>query len=115
LEIKATFRKPENGCGIMNILRFHKEGQAKPFWNGVLNPYGPFLTLKEITKNKNNAGFALCSFAKQGNDDVWNEGQRQGYLWMCEHYKLLYQSTVRNNANTGNQFFFCVFDLRSKV
>lgn len=36
------------------------------------------------------------------------------YLKTTRTYKLVYQSPVRVNKNTNHQFFFCIFDLRSK-
>lgn len=35
------------------------------------------------------------------------------YKEMCEKYKLVYQTPVRVNRNSGRPFFFAVWDLRS--
>lgn len=32
------------------------------------------------------------------------------YEKLTKRYKLIYQSPVRINTNSGNQFFFCIFD-----
>lgn len=37
---------------------------------------------------------------------------REAYVQFCRSYKLLYQSPVRVNDNSGNNFFFAVFDTR---
>lgn len=34
------------------------------------------------------------------------------YQAACIKYKLVYQSPVRRNKNSGNDFFFCIFDAR---
>ena len=34
----------------------------------------------------------------------------KAYKQLCEKYTLIYQSPVRTNRNTYNQFFFCIFD-----
>lgn len=33
---------------------------------------------------------------------------------LMKEYLLIYQSEVRTNENTGNDFFFCIFDTRNK-
>ncbi len=35
---------------------------------------------------------------------------KQAYEELCEKYTLVYQSPVRLNINSGNDFFFCIFD-----
>lgn len=34
----------------------------------------------------------------------------EAYELLCNKYKLVYQSPVRRNENSGNNFFFCIFD-----
>lgn len=34
------------------------------------------------------------------------------YEKLCKHQTLVYQSPVRCNRNSGNMFFFCIFDQR---
>jgi hypothetical protein len=35
---------------------------------------------------------------------------KEVYEKCCESFTLIYQSPVRINRNSGNEFFFCVFD-----
>lgn len=39
-----------------------------------------------------------------------NNECREAYDEMCGKYKLIYQSPVRLNRNSGKDFFFCIFD-----
>lgn len=34
------------------------------------------------------------------------------YNTLCKKFKLVYQSPVRENRNSGNDFFFCIWDAR---
>lgn len=56
-------------------------------------------------KYKKGAGFALAGF-------VNDEACRMAYHIMAKRFKLMFQSPVRVNSNTGNRFFFCVYDTR---
>lgn len=39
-----------------------------------------------------------------------NDTCKAAYEEMCEKYTLVYQSPIRRNKNSGNMFFFCIFD-----
>jgi hypothetical protein len=41
---------------------------------------------------------------------VDNRDSRKAYEYLVSKYKLLYQSPVKNNDNSGNDLFLCVFD-----
>lgn len=45
----------------------------------------------------------LCGFIDRARD-------RQLYKELTARHKLLYQSEVRYNRNSGNRVFFCIFD-----
>jgi hypothetical protein len=42
-----------------------------------------------------------------------NQVCRGAYEQLKEHYNIVYQSPVRVNANSGNLFFFCVYDTQT--
>lgn len=111
MKIKAKFSKPENGCGVVNLCRFHTIPQ--PNWENFPDIYGPFDFLNCIKKQTANAGWAFCAFS-DGVNSQWVSDQKLAYEWMSKNCKLVYQSPVRINKNTGNDFFFCIFDIRSK-
>lgn len=35
---------------------------------------------------------------------------REVYTWLCANYKMVYCSPVRKNDNSGNNFFYALFD-----
>lgn len=39
---------------------------------------------------------------------------RRAYEVLCDRFPMTYQSPVRQNTNTFNDFFFCVFDREGK-
>lgn len=40
---------------------------------------------------------------------------RDAYTTLSKKWKLVYQSEVRRNANSGRNFFLCVFDSGKKI
>ena len=111
MNIFGKFDKPTNGCGVINAYRFHTG--TNPSY--IINNYslGPFRTLEDGIKPKNNAGWLFCTFALNKNP-ISEADQKLAYEWFSDHLKLVYQSPVRVNRNTGNNFFFAVFDLRKR-
>lgn len=35
---------------------------------------------------------------------------QEAFQFLCKHRKVILQSPVRTNQNSGNKFFFCVYD-----
>lgn len=68
-------------CGIWNWIYF----------DGWSNP-----------KGSPGAGLHIANF-------INSYACREAYKDMSKKYKLLYQSPVRQNNNSGNHGFFCVF------
>lgn len=50
------------------------------------------------------AGWTLASFV------VGNEVCDAAYKELKETFPIVYQSPVRTNVNSGNEFYFCIFD-----
>jgi hypothetical protein len=44
---------------------------------------------------------------------VDNDTNRRAYEQLKKEHRLLYQSPVKRNSNTGNQLFLCVFQYRA--
>ena len=51
-----------------------------------------------------------CDFLQAGFID--ESDCQAAYEQLCAKYKLVYQSPVRKNRNSGNDFFFCIFDTK---
>lgn len=77
------------GCGLKYVGGFYT-GHMK-FTNKAVCNYG--------------TGFFVAGF-------IDNEICKKAYDYFCKTTKLVYQSPVRLNKNSGNQFFFCIFDAK---
>lgn len=51
-------------------------------------------------------GFVIAGF-------INNSNCRKQYEKLADKYPIVYQSPVRRNRNSGNDFFFIIFDARS--
>ena len=113
--LKAKVSKLENGCGVLNVCRFHIK--PKKMWKNHPELYGPFQHLDKIVENKNNAGWLFASFAIQedflhtSEDIQWNKDQKKAFEWLSKRFPIVFKSEVRENKNSGNDFFFAVFDI----
>ncbi len=43
---------------------------------------------------------------------VDDEACKRAYKFLTLRFKLVYQSPVRKNTNSDNDFFFCIFDVK---
>ena len=64
--------------------------------------YDPF-TKQQISQY--GTGFFVAGF-------INNKKCKKAYEYFCEKTTLVYQSPVRRNRNTDNDFFFCIFDVK---
>jgi hypothetical protein len=87
-------------CGIGLFADFEKVELRKNSW------YKP--TPLKDEKNHGGSGWAISGF-------IDNEDCREAYDTLKEKYGILYQSPVRMNANSGNEFFFCLYDSTPKA
>jgi len=62
----------------------------------------------DISHIKGGAGFALLAYV----DDTICYKM---YEAMAKKYPILYQSPVRKNLNSGNDFFFCIYAVSQKA
>ena len=58
-------------------------------------------SIKEIPGGA--AGHAIAAF-------INTAACRRAYKEFAERFPIVFQSEVRQNTNSGNQFFFCVYD-----
>lgn len=77
------------GCGLKYVGGFYS-GYVQ-FTNKAICDYG--------------TGFFVASF-------INNKTCKKAYEYFCKNTKLVYQSPVRLNKNSGNRFFFCIFDAK---
>lgn len=53
------------------------------------------------------AGWQIAGF-------IPNSECREIYLGLKKRFKIVFQSEVRVNTNSGNKFFFCVYDVKAE-
>lgn len=88
-------------CGITELGYFRTE--AAHIWSGNTT-----LDNLEVEEEAPGAGWFLASFTPA--HPIFKEAYNQ----LAEKYKIVYQSPVRVNTRTGRQFFFCIYDAKSK-
>lgn len=89
-----------SACGVGVFGSFHYYSQSNSWYN-----YSP--SIQEVG-NEGGAGWAVVGFV---NTPLCKEAYRQ----LKQRFgRPVYQSPVRINNNSGNEFFFCVFDTKGK-
>lgn len=78
-------------CGVGLLYNFREQNNA---WNDYR---------KISSRPTGGAGFDVAGFVSTP------ECQR-AYEELCKKRKLIFQSPVRVNKNSNNDFFFCIFD-----
>lgn len=84
-------------CGVGIIYEFSIDDEEDPdwSWNDSIDP-----------SIVGGAGWTGAGFIdKQYCKEVW--------AWMTKRYKVAYKTPIRVNKNTGNKFFFALFDGKS--
>lgn len=91
-------------CGIGRLFSFQTEESANKFNLSVGYPaYSSKTTLHTQVKNLKCTGFFGSGFL---NDDIC----KAVYEELAANYKLVFQTPVRKNSNSGNKFFYAMFD-----
>lgn len=74
--------------------------------------YDPWHEKKEVSDDidfeDSGAGWGIAAF-------VDNTSCKEAYEEICSKYPIIFQSPVRRNQNSENQFFFIVFDLYNEL
>lgn len=94
--MKAYQSTPPGTCGLDVIYAFNRQ-------TGDVARFGREISQLQIR----GAGFSVAGFL---NTRIC----RQVYLELSKKFKAVYQSPVRINRNTGNDFFFVIYDTQFK-
>lgn len=73
---------------------------------GITNTYANQSELPVLSNLKLSAGWVIAGF-------IHNQYCKKAYEQWSEKYNIVYQSPVRKNRNSGNQFFFVIFDTQT--
>lgn len=87
-KILADFTTIDGACGVGVAYSFADD----KYYNHPID-----------SRNPGGAGFLCAGFL---NNDIC----QRAYQQLCAKYTLVYQSPVRINKNSDNDFYFCVFD-----
>ena len=82
-----------NNCGLGNWHGFFKHSQF--YDDGGFKP------------KTGGADWCLASFRN-------NPDEKEVYDWIKSKYPIVFQSPVRKNRRTGNQWFFIIFDTKKQ-
>ncbi len=86
------------GCGVTVFDDF-----------GTYDPWREKKIIEDdIPSEDSGAGWGIAAF-------VDTQPCREAYEAICSKYPIIFQSPVRENQNTNNNFFFVVFDLYSEL
>lgn len=83
-------------CGVQEIGGFDFTDSA---WGGD--------KIEEVSQDEG-ADLLIAAFIDES-------GQKEAYEALCKKFRLLYQSPVKRNRNSGNRLFLCVFDTSSRA
>jgi hypothetical protein len=91
-------------CGIGRLYTFMPEESVKNYNSSVgYTAYNESTKLHNQVKTLRCTGFFGSGFL---NDDIC----KAVYEELAAKYKLVFQTPVRQNANSGNKFFYAMFD-----
>lgn len=93
--VKAYIGAVPGNCGILLLSGHSLDPDA---WSRPL-------TKKQI-ESMRSTGFGITGFVDEPRC-------KAVYDWLTKNYEIVYQSPVRENRNTGHDFFFVVFDTRT--
>jgi hypothetical protein len=85
-------------CGVGEIGSFNLQ-------EGGINAFGYTPTPSNLQRS--GTGLMVAAF-------INNAANKAAYEKMVKEHKLLYQSPVKRNSNSGNRLFFCVFQWNSR-
>jgi hypothetical protein len=89
-------------CGVSYLGYFRHYSNHEPHWG---DPPNPTIANLQVPQG---AGWFIAGFTNE--KPVYAEAYEQ----LKAKYKIVYQSPVRVNTRTGRQFFFCIYDAKSK-
>jgi hypothetical protein len=104
LRLNAVVSNLSGNCGIISVTSHGISNNN----NWKLEPAPNYNLNFSRCYQHPHAGWCLVSFI-----DV--ERCQKMYKKLTSEYKLVFQSEVRKNTNTGNQFFFIILDTTKKV
>lgn len=81
------------GCGVEYARHFDR------------NPWSESQAITEL--NGGGCGWLAAAF-------TYTPISQDAYLLMSKKYKLVFRTPDRVNTNSGNAFYFCIFDAREK-
>lgn len=82
-----------NNCGLGNWYGFYK--------NSI------YIHCSGFNPKTGGANWCLASFRN-------NPDEKEVYDWIKSKYPIVFQSPVRKNRRTGNQWFFIIFDTKKQ-
>lgn len=86
--MKAASEVIPGACGVANLFNYASYYESEISW---LKPQG-------------GAGWVFASFV------VGNKTSEMAYAEMYARWPVVYKSPVRLNKNSGNEFYFVIFD-----
>jgi hypothetical protein len=87
----------EGACGVGVVADFDEDADG---WAGDSSTI--------LSGTRGGTGLLCAGFIHK--DEVCDKAFAQ----LSKKYKLLFKSTVRKNVNSGNKFYFAVFDCKGK-
>lgn len=93
-------------CGVGDAYNFSiiKSTDCKP---SEFQNYKNFVSKDSLHKRSGGCGFMSAGF-------IDNKECKAMYLHLKSMFPILWQSPIRFNTNSGNNFFFCIFDTGEK-
>lgn len=94
-------------CGVGNAYGFSTLNCTQ-YGKNTAEQYKKYST-KEWVKNYNTGGCGFLSAAFIDTTEC-----KKMFQFLRDNFPILYQSPIRFNVNSGNNFFFCIFDTGEK-
>lgn len=88
----ADFETPRGTCGVGYAYHFEKDSTS---WNSNI-----------LKGTPGGCGWLMAGFITR------NKECKEAFKLLSSKYKLVYRSSTRKNVNSGNFFYFCIFDTR---
>lgn len=98
MALLGNSNRPTGGCGIINFFGFSYGAAGEGYWDNKSLER----TILEALQHRH-AGLFMASF-------IETRACKAAYNLLTSRFRVVYQSSVRRNENTGNDFFMCVFE-----
>lgn len=89
----ADFEVPSGTCGVGYVFNFEEYDTTG--WS-----------IDILKGTQGGCGWLMAGFVTR------NKKCREAFKLLSSKYKLVYRSPTRKNVNSGNFFYFCIFDTR---